>query len=252
MFGQQPSGHFAEGLVGYWRFIEAGNLVDESFFGNHGTITGATWQGEGLSFNGTSDYVTIPTVTGAVEGSGTVIFRFLLTATPTNNDQLWRGVDSGSSEAVKIRWLTGGGIQFQIRKTAGTATGLATTPAINDNQWYTYAVTWNGDNPIIAYLDGIEVVRDSSIVPPIRRMDNITIAWNTAVLYIPMKMTGVSIYNRALSPSEIQALYIPDLPMQQDPIWLLFSPGGIDIGALMRSIREEKTGGKQAKRGGKQ
>ena len=62
MFGQQPSGQYAEGLVCIWRGIEAGNAVDESPYGNHGTITGPTWQGGGLLFDGATDKVTVPLI----------------------------------------------------------------------------------------------------------------------------------------------------------------------------------------------
>ena len=59
MFGQQLSlGHRStKGLVFYWRGIQAGEVVDESFYRNHGTITGAMWVGEGLIFNGSSSKV---------------------------------------------------------------------------------------------------------------------------------------------------------------------------------------------------
>ena len=40
MFGQLPSGHFADGLVFYWRGIQAGDVVDESFSRLHGTFNG--------------------------------------------------------------------------------------------------------------------------------------------------------------------------------------------------------------------
>ena len=60
LFAQLRTGHWStNGLVGYYPFTRAGNLVDFSPNGNHGVITGATWSGEGLGFDG-NDYVTIP------------------------------------------------------------------------------------------------------------------------------------------------------------------------------------------------
>ena len=45
LFAQLRTGHWStNGLVGYWPFVEAGNLVDFSPYGNHGVITGVNGQ----------------------------------------------------------------------------------------------------------------------------------------------------------------------------------------------------------------
>src|SRR5208337_5675022 len=54
------------GLVGWWRFDEGSGTIagDSSGNGNNGTIYGATWvtgkYGDALSFDGASNYVSIP------------------------------------------------------------------------------------------------------------------------------------------------------------------------------------------------
>ena len=59
-FGAQLRiGHWStKGLVGFWPFRKAGNLVDFTPNKNHGTLNGPTWVGDGLSFDG-SDKITI-------------------------------------------------------------------------------------------------------------------------------------------------------------------------------------------------
>ena len=55
------------GLVGYWKLNELGGKVnDSSDYGNNGTVTGATHGvkgkiGKALSFDGSGDFVEVPT-----------------------------------------------------------------------------------------------------------------------------------------------------------------------------------------------
>ena len=58
----RTDGHWsADGLVLFPDFFtgDTGLLHDLSSGDNHGTITGATWQGQGLSFDGVGDFVTL-------------------------------------------------------------------------------------------------------------------------------------------------------------------------------------------------
>ena len=66
----------ATGLVGYWKLD--GNASDSSGKGKHGTLIGGTptkdrfgITGASLSFNGSSDYITLPTSTLAYNSSAT-------------------------------------------------------------------------------------------------------------------------------------------------------------------------------------
>ncbi len=237
MFGEQLNlGHWStDGLVGYWRFIEAGNLVDESLFGNDGVITGATGVGDGLSFNGASDVVDIGGANFRSQDSqGTIIARIRRDATATGI--IYASSDEGTvnhfidffSDSSNSGTLTigqnNGGATDQVR---------STTPLLND-VWYTVAVTSDGSVWAL-YIDGlpeslITVTGSNSgnWFADVAGRDNSRIGVLTrtsSAAWWPGDISYFSIYNRALSASEIQALYInPNRPIQQDPIWLLFSP----------------------------
>ncbi|KKM16550.1 hypothetical protein LCGC14_1684730 [marine sediment metagenome] len=247
MFGQLPSGQYAEGLVFIWRGIEAGNVVDESFYRNHGTITGATWVGNGLSYNGTTDTVEIGTAIGK-PSKATIIVRFAVNdwgntglvvesadnggsnttwgircQDATNNLEYW--VSTG---AANQRWLAGTGEWDSTEFPAG--------------QFNTIAFTHDGSN-LYYYKNGVQKNTTAQSTansgsPTGLRIGKLGTLANWTINGI---IEYVFIYDRALSATEIAALYInPDLPMQQEPIWQLFSPAAPAAGQVILITKAEQ------------
>ena len=68
----------SEGLIGCWVMNEgAGNKIyDLSGSGIHGVITGGIWVGQGINFNGSSDFISAGNALGG--SVRTVFSRFLL------------------------------------------------------------------------------------------------------------------------------------------------------------------------------
>ncbi len=265
MFGQQPCGHFAEGLVFYWRGIEAGNVVDESFFGNHGVITDAEWVGNGLDFDGADSIVNCGS-DSSLDDLGPLTISMWVN--PRSSGEI---AGSLIFKRTATSSLVGTVFKFGASDEAIFTVDYATTDLLRQtsgdfwlpyNVWRNIVVTWDGGitaTNIHIYNNGIESSYGTTTNGDGARISDASFdlhIGNEALIRRTFDgiISDVKIYNRALSASEILALYInPDLPMARDPIWLMLSPDvGIDIGVLMRSIREEKTGGKQAKRGGKQ
>lgn len=66
LFPTLSSAGESKGLIACWKFDEGkgDRLLDDSGYGNHGTIHGATWTkgivGGGLLFDGVDDYVKVP------------------------------------------------------------------------------------------------------------------------------------------------------------------------------------------------
>ena len=250
MFGQQPSGQYAEGLIGFWRFIEAGALGGESFFGNNGTINGATWEGDSLLFDENNpDSVTFATPPKSVTKQGTVVFSFFPTGNTGNFDRIFDHRNAAGSGVYFQYRADADRITFNVVNTDPTIKGLSVSGVFPEDEWHCVAFTWTQFFRA-AYRNGQLVASNSDDMGTPRDLD----AALTFMLNVNGNLKDVLYYDHVLSPEEIQALFLnPDLPMQQEPIWLFFSPavGGIDIGALMQSIREDKTGGKQGKSGGK-
>ncbi len=220
MFGQQLNlGHWStDGLAFLWRGIPAGNVVDESFFKNHGTITGATWIGNGLKFDGVDTIVNTPsfnlgsTLTIVVEvrldislsgnmdvcykRSGTSLIDFWLVWESSQKIRLYVGGSGGSNFALSTTVFEVG----ETYQVVGVYDGTDTKIYINGK--------WEDDAPIPLAPDGGLTPMYFGQGFDVNR-------------FLDGGISHVIIYNRALAASEIQALSInPDLPIKQDPVWL--------------------------------
>ena len=242
MFGQQLSGPFADGLVGFWRFIEAGNLVDESFGRNHGTITGATWVGQGLDFSAATDEVNFGTDSLNITTTCSFVVDIKID-TFTDFDAVFsrsvfrypvRGYVTANRRFVVDFGTTGG--------TAGIGTGINIIPV---GIWTHVVVTANATlGTINIYVNGINKASSSGL--PVGTFRFNAESWtigrpsNDVWDALDGQVKGFSIYNRALSASEIQQLYInPDLPIEQEPIWLLRPPPAAEGGQVILITKAE-------------
>lgn len=215
-----------DGLVLLWRAIEADNAVDESFYRNHGTITGATWMGEFLRFDGVGDWVIMPRKT-LLEQSGTFILRLRIN-TYANGDRVMQEETAGY-----MAWqIVAGALDVLIYDTAFTTFAGLNTDAL----WHTYALTWDTTQTTI-YKDGLLAQTDATFTGLNAAADNgYTIAASrTQGNPTAMDVSNHILYNRALSASEIRQLFVnPNLLMQQDltTLWagsIVAAPGGIPI-----------------------
>lgn len=242
MFGQQPSGSFADKLVFYWRGIEAGNAVDESFYGNHGTITGATWQGQGLYFDGVSDVVVL--AKKPLEGASAFTVIVIATATNIDTDRGLFYTEAHSSNNPILMWMDTGTpdtLASLVTTSGGTTGSLLGSTTLQGGVRYHMAITYDGVN-VRAYVDGNEqggsypaalagTVNTSSLS---YRFGND----NAALRDLLGTIEYVAIYTRALSVNEIQQLDInPGLPMQQAPTWARL-PTGVNIPVMIHHYKQ--------------
>ncbi len=240
MFGQQLNlGHWStDGLVFLWRGIPAGNAIDESFHRNHGTITGPTWVGDGLSFNGTTDYVAN---TSFLRPPHITIIANIFCTNVAANERSIVGGDDGSGGGEKIRsW------QFRLDQTTGALKVLifvggsfmavgGTENLLNSRR--NVAMTYDG-NIVKIYTDGIFISSNATLSGDMNSSNTGFAISRQSPTVNDSQFAGiisdVKIYNRALSASEIQQLYInPDLPMQQQyPVWM----GQVPVAAGLAGI----------------
>ena len=200
------------GLVGWWRFDEGSGAVasDSSGYGNNGTLNGATWvngkYGQALSFDGTNDYVQISSSPSLqITDDLTISFWINLDSLATTMvpvDKHWAG-----EYFVKI--LTNGGLRF-AQGASGNSEELTVLPAgsLVSGQWIHVAVVRStSDVELTAYKNGVAATPVAYTKTPTASSQAVNIGAEEGIYN---RLSGiiddVRIYNRALSPAEIETL----------------------------------------------
>jgi len=204
-----------EDLISHWSFD---NTANDLVGNNHGTVSGATYtQGylnNALSFDGVNDYVDV----GNFDISGNALTisawinadrfdhlsshdaRIISKATGTSEGDHYFMLSTISSNGDKLR--------FRLKTNGVTLTLIANSGDLQAGVWTHAVAVYDGVNMIL-YKDGIEVGRisKSGTIDANSNVD-VWIGMNpSSELPFDGIIDDVKIFNKALTPSEIQALY---------------------------------------------
>jgi len=218
----------SEGLV-LWLPMDEGQgsvvVEDKSEFGNDGTIVGATWVGlngaYALSFDGSDDYVDLSAVIDSFKTmtEGTII--------------IWAKADNvvGSKALISMSHtadassdcclqLNGNNFRFRVRDGGVTSLDRQTSGgSISANKFYNCAVAVSTSGNVL-YLDGeTPAITDTKgnsttqkFFADIGTPDSFKIGISEDSGGLEWDMAGtigeVWVYNRALTPQEIQDIYL--------------------------------------------
>ncbi len=190
------------GLVGYWSFNEATGTVATDFSGNgnHGIfVNSPLWTtgkyASSLEFDGSTNFVEANGVVGSIDKSYSIWVYMLSTSTvgyrsvfgyANNNNTPWLGLHSGT---MSLRFW-----DLSYRATCAT---------LQTHIWYHVVITSDVTGSS-CYVNGELTgtgTRSTSIG------EDIQIGFNNGDTYINARLDEFRIYNRALSASEIEALY---------------------------------------------
>jgi hypothetical protein len=209
------------GLVGWWRFNDGSGTVasDSSGFGNKGAIYGATWVaglygGDALSFNGVSDYVSIPDSPSLEFGTGSFSVAAWLNPQVKTNGASWENnayLDMGSYSVFLSVLRNDNG--FRVYLSDGTHNvDHSTFTTLTAGTWiYVVVVVSRATNTAYLYLNSALI--DSWSISAITGSLG-SAASNSNVIgsslatngeYFTGTVDNVQIYNRALSATEIQS-----------------------------------------------
>lgn len=250
-----PFQETAKGLVFWWRGIPGRKAFDESGQGNHGTINGPEWVGDGLFGDGVDDYTDIGKDNFDLADITIICWITIDWSAPSGYKHIvskGNRFDSGT-ETTFAFCVRNGGITNPDRdkvtfafNVGGATRDIEAFPFAGDafrantpfGVWQQIAVT-NTNGAQVIYYNGRVIGTDTDAGVPDLNNINARIGGpnveDSSSDYFKGGIRDVSIYNRVLTPSEIQALAIdPDLPMRQDPIWLRYSPP--EVGAGMAGI----------------
>lgn len=207
------------GMVGYWTFNGPDmltNVRDGSGNGNHGSLIGqaatttvAGKMGQALQFDGVNDYVNLPKTILPGLSAVTVSAWYKPFDTSANYDYFFQQA-GGDLDPVVMAFSTGGGgnsKRFECNIGTGgvnTNTGVGNTQ-FSDTNWHHVVCVYNGTD-IRLYVDNV------LDVTPVAKTGTLDTSTNNLTIGYPYgsrkaNIDDVRIYNRALSATEITALY---------------------------------------------
>ncbi len=206
------NGHILRrGLALDLAILEPGDLYDYSESGNNGTNSGATWDGNNLVFSGTDSRVSFAHHT---------LTDYSISFYATKEGADVNGCVLGSNNANFIRLYPGVGFQA---KTSGFTKTFSYEPIAGIRTHYT--VTSDGVS-LVLYINGEH--SQTHGYGGAFLVDNIGQGYGSNTLAYIGSVESLQIYNRALSASEIKALY--DNPWQSWekntlPLWAAAAVG---------------------------
>jgi len=211
-------------LVSWW---PGDNNTNDIVDGNHGTLQGGASFGAGLvgqafSFDGVDDFVMVPDNPSLNFGTNDFTFDFWVKFNTTEGEQILieKFVSSPPATGWTLTKLAGNVIRFANDNPAGWV-GLiidVTPPSIPTDTWIFVAVTRNG-NTYKVYWDGV-AIGETTLEANLNLDTTSSLKFghrgnpidtpgsiDTGGYYLHGLIDEVEIYNRALSPSEIESIY---------------------------------------------
>lgn len=227
VLGASSTDALNKGLVGYWKMDESswngtsGEVKDAT--GNVTTckaVNGATTTtgkfGNAGSF-GSTKYVDCGTTPSALNSMPANTFAAWVYTTSSSTNQFIMGkMDTGSDTGDKFIYITNSGtVRAYAAMDGGGSSDYTTSNTISTNTWHFIAYTFdiNGDKKIHIYIDGVEAsysVQDpgNGTIITDDSSEHLVIG-NSTVGDLPVsgEVDEARVYNRALTPNEIQQLY---------------------------------------------
>jgi hypothetical protein len=208
------------GLIGHWRLDETSGLfIDSSVSGNNGTGNGgvayASGSGKVLNaagFDGVDDYISMGDVATFAGLDAITVSIWIKTSGSSGETQFFnKSACAGASEfELFYGWPTANGspnFNLELSGSADVWTGQGSY-AVNDGQWHMITGTWSDGSNLRLYIDGeLEVNGPVGNGTILDRIHPLSIGACSNNYHFEGQLDDARIYNRALSASEINALY---------------------------------------------
>ena len=200
------------GLVAWW--AANGNAADSASSHAGAMQNRASFQpgkaGLAFAFDGSGGYVSAAPSTAWVLGTNAFSIELWANFAASGNRVLVGSDAGGGSNNKWLFWLNDGNLRFHVNTSTGAAVtiGSATfNPTLS--QWYHLAVTRSGSN-FTFYVNGAPLETNSVVVSIPDSGAPLNIGSAEGNFYFSGLLDEVSIYNRALTSTEIQTVYNSD------------------------------------------
>ncbi|MHC4500820.1 MAG: LamG-like jellyroll fold domain-containing protein, partial [Planctomycetota bacterium] len=199
------------GLIAHWKFDEgSGTIAYDSAGSNDGIVYGAVWtsgQIDGaLSFDGVNDYVncgTGPPITGT---GNFAVSAWVKTDSAAAGVILNQRRISSAHGSYMLSVPATGYVRFAVYN-SGYGFNFKSNVKVNDGLWHHIAAVRTNSTDGEIYVDGSLAGSGSGGVKSLENVPVVIGRWNGGGLYFNGIIDDVRIYDRALSPEEIQQLY---------------------------------------------
>jgi len=208
------------GLLAHWRLGEssgttasdttgtyAGTYVNSPTLGSPGAITNDP--NSSVTFNGTNQRVTVPTVPSA--GDFSIEGWSFLTNASVNNNTLY-----GGNGTARLMPRPGTGSFISAAYAAVTLNGTEyalqpTSPASNINTWVYWVLTRQGSQ-LTLYRNGVQIGQRSDLpATATASINGYIAAQNSGAYYLTGRLQDVALYTRALSSDDVRNGYMAGL-----------------------------------------
>jgi hypothetical protein len=213
------------GLVGFWSFngqdynsaSTTAEILDRSGSGNNGDNIGSTQAigkvGQGLSFNGSTNYVSVRTSSSAIM---TISFWGKV-GTPSNNENFGIAFHDATTGLQKLSVVLNDAGELGVASSFNAWQKMKNgyTSLQNDGRWHLFSFVVNKSDYTQShvYLDGAEVSSYTTQANTTFNSDDrfymnrLNVPSSSRDDYATGSLDEVRIYNRALSASEVKQLY---------------------------------------------
>ena len=211
------------GQWGYWKFNDStGTRAIDSWGARHGTLIGGTssvsgLQGKAVQLNGSNGYVALPAGVMATLNDFTIAGWVKLNAAAT-----WARIFDFGTGTTNYMFLTPlastNVIRYAIKVNGGTEQQINSTAPLPAGAWHHVAVTLSGAVGTL-YVDGVAVGTNSSMSNKPSALGATTLNYIgrsqfSADPYLNSVVDEFRIYDRALSATELKAVYTQYAPPQ--------------------------------------
>jgi hypothetical protein len=210
---------FPNGRVSYFNFNGSdSNVVNNTV----GTSTNITWvagvNGQAAQFNGTTSYITYPSVNGFENSTAFSIGFWFNSTTPVTGPFFSLNKNGFSWESTKLIFESEGSSTATLMQAKLNAldvswsefTGSNGFANVFDGNWHQIFLTYDGTK-VTSYLDGQVHSNVTTAMPlPFGDFDSFTIGaggWFGTTTISAVKIDQVGLYNTALTASQVLALY---------------------------------------------
>ena len=198
------------GMIAWW--AAEGNACDDIGLNGGTLVGGASYSpgevGQAFFLDGSSGYVNIPSSPSLNSFVTNITIELWLKVNQTTPNADWRGIVTKGNSSWRLQGTSGANtINFAAN---GVSVNLSGNKNINDEKWHHVAAVYDGTS-IYLYVDGALDASAPATGLISQTSDPVSLGNNVGVYnayYFNGFIDEVGLYNRPLSASEIQQIYL--------------------------------------------